>query len=126
MVNHIVALVTRLVRDSPAIDDIILSIELNDTQKFLTHVVPKVPHPRGAQGPRPDGFSHLDKHNHASTLIEAKWVLNQYNYLLWFILDKGSMKRLTIQMEGKLPSMIGALGGRDGGSGSKGLQQLNI
>ena len=101
MVDHIVALVTRVVRGSPAPHRIFLSSELNDTRKFLSHMVPNY------QGPREYNLL-IDKY--MLTPIKVKQVVDHYKDSFWFILDKGSVKRPTIQMAGKLPTMSGVLG----------------
>ena len=44
------------------------------------------------------------------TPIKVKRVVDHYKDSFWFILDKGSVKRPTIQMAGKLPTMSGVLG----------------
>ena len=87
VVDQIVALVTRVVRYLPALDKISLSVEVNDTQKFLPHMVPN---DRGLRE------RNLLIDNSMLTLIKTKQVVDQYKALFWFILDRGSVKRLTI------------------------------
>ena len=101
VVDQIIALVTKVMRDSPALNKIFLSFYLNDTQKFLPHVV------LSYQGMRE---CNLMIYKNMHTLIKAKHVWDKYKELFWVILDKGPVERLTIQTTGKLPSMIGALG----------------